>query len=874
MRVNTLRYFPDARYTDLATNTTLGTATRHDTPSKTLTIEETTGRTFKSVRLRVHFQDRFTVANEITGIRMGVKLGAAAAADTDRSFTLANTSDHCREMWDLDVTSYFQTNFGAATTQTFIASLAVSTTIASNIGGTIWFELIITYEYDNTAGSKRTRTVPVVMQSHYTYLTSGSMVEFGSSGGGGATNAPANQIPAFDTYLEEAGKTYLDMGLVMKANTGSVASDTTPSIQIDAAGAVSLGLIGQALQTTRMWMGLYNYPFGTYATNTDHSVKAQTDQVNTMNGFGAIMWVTYSYTIAGTTRVTCVAMLALEEQGGLDGKGPVRGVSPSDGVAGDAMVYEVVADIQEPGTITLKQSGVYLLVEGVIGGGPVYRCGSQGYRSGIGGTGISSHQIMRGDHSAGAWTLTRGINRLLFSCYNTLQNRITLGGFAFVVYSADVPAAGPDAATRILHFINAAQNTTPALNTIIATAGQNTPVLYTPWKMTAALMEIVGRGNSNGCAGLQQLMSEVNAGEFSDAGWVFSPYQNATAQAELSTLETFHIMTHVFHTTDQQANDRMVITAARRHTIVFPVTQGIGSLSTWLTIANTSYTVSGVLKIDGAAAPNGRTLKVWAVDADNNVEFITSTVTAGGAGAFSATVPGDTRTYFVTHHNGADNGASIAGTPGAAFDVIVRGSSLEVTSFPAVQTTSTGASFDYTSTSPVEYSVDGGGYTPSASSPIVLAGLSVAAHTITIRVAADTAQKQTFSWSVVSGGGGGDVVPPTITIISPTPGSIIGAGTPIVFRYSDETGLRRPMPMVKFLQPDDGTGIPKYKYELIHDGDNFTPDFTGVKIVITPNQVYEYSVTRKGGWNKTLEYAGGSPTLVPFGTDTGGNEPV
>lgn len=120
---------------------------------------------------------------------------------------------------------------------------------------------------------------------------------------------------------------------------------------------------------------------------------------------------------------------------------------------------------------------------------------------------------------------------------------------------------------------------------------------------------------------------------------------------------------------------------------------------------------------------------------------------------------------------------------------------------------------------------------------------------------------------------GADVTPPTITIVSPPPNSTIGPGTPLVFRYTDDQGLRRPMPMIKFRQPDDGTGIPKYKYELIHDGDTFTPDYEGTCIQLSPVQ-YEFTVTRKGGWNATLSYVGGSPTLVPFGTDTGGNEPV
>jgi len=127
-----------------------------------------------------------------------------------------------------------------------------------------------------------------------------------------------------------------------------------------------------------------------------------------------------------------------------------------------------------------------------------------------------------------------------------------------------------------------------------------------------------------------------------------------------------------------------------------------------------------------------------------------------------------------------------------------------------------------------------------------------------------------------SGGGSADSTPPTITIISPTPGTVIGPSTPLVFRYHDETGLKRPMPCIKFKQPGDPS---TYKYELIYDGVDFTPDYQGTLVVISASPpTWEFTVRRKGGWTATLSYYGvqtGDPLqLVPFGTDTGGNEPA
>lgn len=120
----------------------------------------------------------------------------------------------------------------------------------------------------------------------------------------------------------------------------------------------------------------------------------------------------------------------------------------------------------------------------------------------------------------------------------------------------------------------------------------------------------------------------------------------------------------------------------------------------------------------------------------------------------------------------------------------------------------------------------------------------------------------------------GDVTAPTIQIVSPPQDTVIGQSTEIVFRYLDESSLRRPMPCIKIKQPDDS-----FKYELIHDGDNFTPDYTGVKSVVQADPpIWEYKVRRRGGWGATVAYHGVADgdelVLVPFGTDQGGNEPA
>lgn len=117
--------------------------------------------------------------------------------------------------------------------------------------------------------------------------------------------------------------------------------------------------------------------------------------------------------------------------------------------------------------------------------------------------------------------------------------------------------------------------------------------------------------------------------------------------------------------------------------------------------------------------------------------------------------------------------------------------------------------------------------------------------------------------------GSSDSVPPTIQIVDPPAGTTIQPGQPITFRFFDNVAIRRALPMIRFTGPsgtfDDG------HYELIHDGDDFTPDYNGTRTAYPGG--WQFTVTRKGGWGAVIEHKGGSPTFVPFGTDTSGNEP-
>jgi hypothetical protein len=77
----------------------------------------------------------------------------------------------------------------------------------------------------------------------------------------------------------------------------------------------------------------------------------------------------------------------------------------------------------------------------------------------------------------------------------------------------------------------------------------------------------------------------------------------------------------------------------------------------------TPYTVAGTITINGAAAANGKNVQIFAIDSDGISELVTTVTTGGGTGAFSASVPDNTRSYFASYNNDGNYGRSALGTP-------------------------------------------------------------------------------------------------------------------------------------------------------------------------------------------------------------------
>lgn len=584
---------------DLATNTTLGTATRLVlTMPDPIPVPETGSRTFKSVVLRVSFNDRFTVNNEVTAVRLGIQLGGAAFADTDVTFTQANTADHIFDEWTLDCTAYFNANFGAGASQTCTCALAVATTIASNIGGNVTAFLEYTYAYDDTVGTTRARTVMAMIGSHSAALTAVEQ-EIGLDG---IAPPSTGQIPNLSTYIEESGVTFTKhIAIVLESTNGSLSTvDLNPEIQIDATAVQLRGVVGQALSTVQVYRDVINWDPAVYSTSTTHTLKMRDTTTTTrFHNIGGIMWITYTYNKSTSTRMMNLACVPIEQSNDTTFS---KSGGTTTNIALDEHVYFVKLDIQEPGTITMKQSGVQLRIANPAAGSNSFKvaAGSQADRTYTPITQL--HELVVHHRCDNGWTLARGENRLQFKWYTVVSAGFVMisGGLAWICYSSDVPAGGTTVGNKPLSFFTCAYVNALWVRTadIAASGGGQAPISFAApaWKLSSFFAE--GHYRIAGGASAQILLKQ-NAGEYDGIGWVQSAESRLAAQELASQWVGFdyspYVDAHWLATgkLKPQTAHRILMTTGNSFLL---------NLITRITLHNISFPVAGTVTVNGSAA--------------------------------------------------------------------------------------------------------------------------------------------------------------------------------------------------------------------------------------------------------------------------------
>jgi hypothetical protein len=576
---------------NIATNTALSTTTRWDFPFIGLTIPETTSRNFKSVILECYYRDAFTTVYNTSGWRLGITCGSNAASDVDYTPTAqGNTGDHETNCVIRDVTDYFNANFGTSASQSCQASLAISTATAANVEN-LTAKLYITYEYE-ASGSRSVKTVRIPIQSGSSPLAIVSR-ELGT---GGTSAAPANQVPALNTFLPESNKTYLSTWFEMFGNdSGAATTDFWAFYQINDQTSASRCYLEQALNTGTffhdIWLTKYtdgsgviieNYPISASAAS---AFKTYSSLAARFDAFGGLYYVTYEYDSTSASVINSVILPFDTDSSNIMG----TSASNANVVAKDFWVTEP--------NVALAQSGLLLYVQSAGGATLNIGAGSQTVRPYTLTALVNSggHSLVhRIDHNSGA-TLARGKNTISVKAYTSAATGAanTLTGYIFLNYTSNSAAGGESCHNHTTIWHNATQFTTGAAATEndILTTNQRTPSILSPdYWLNGVGYEINSRFGV--ASNLIYLFADKLTGEYNGDGWETLCSWYHTNDGELASYREIEDATDRFNIDGKRSREKMDIEVARPYRLAYS-TAALFSMKTYLTYHTNTFAVSG-----------------------------------------------------------------------------------------------------------------------------------------------------------------------------------------------------------------------------------------------------------------------------------------
>jgi hypothetical protein len=449
-RSKTVEFVYDVDTTSLAANT------KRTFTGNTIYLPENS-KVFKSVTLVVTFGDDATAASSPTNWILGIKLGAVTESTATVTDTMANTGEAWTVQYLRDVTSYFTTNW-SGTSMTWEASVQQAVSVTQNHS----IKLIITYEYDDTT-STHIKTIRIPVESTRSLMTTSYQTL------GGATAIPA----IGGSYLPEASVTVRQVWVELWGNTADVttATDWIATARVNGSATFDWWDNESALLSGRWAYGICDIT-GQDLSSARSLEVISTGITNRITWCGGMVCVTYEFSPGSSTTIYNSLLL-----GGVDSVGQIGGTA-----AGDEDVWERTIYIDEPTTITMKESGVCLFVNDSAGFTLNVAVGSQtdtAFAFTSAGQQAGQFSVVHRIDSAGAkgtagMTLARGANTYNIQFRSgTAGAGWNLSGFLILNYTSGKATAGVGvhAQSRYFHLADtAADNTLRQVNDVTTPA--------------------------------------------------------------------------------------------------------------------------------------------------------------------------------------------------------------------------------------------------------------------------------------------------------------------------------------------------------------------------------------------------------------------
>lgn len=599
---------------------------------------------FQRVWVDVSMDDIITATGgSITARTVNLQLGAAGYSSTTNTVTLNNTAENASFIITRPFTSYFTTNW-TGTSMTCDLQVLVNQSTGTTLGMVnVCAVLYITYEYDDTAATQ-IKSVWIPLNAPRTSLPN--------------TKTSHDTVPALDTYLPEASKTYRDIYIVTRANRNHAnTTDFTVTYELSALGTTTTGSYEAALSTdvyTR-----YVWDITTYiTTNTTHTFNVWASITDRYHCMQAWMVVTYEFTLSGTTSVMNCLILPSEIYA------PFGGTTASDyqRTITEFWIEETTPSIQKIAcfvnwTATGNEAGL----NARVGTGTFLAYTNTGSSTVAG----DKTMMIRNDSPTGL-SFARGRNTLSVDIYNTSGNirGNAPGCFWIVNYTSDISSNGIGSNNKtVISLFNAANTNNQQL--LVSATSFSIP--ETNYFISLAGFELKFINQDTFQAGGAAIGAERLSGE---GGLSWEPILSnpGIIDLEMGVNTKYSGSNGIFRrwTGDYDTN-RLDLETSRRYRLWQASSDASNanydSFTAFITYHSTTFTVSGTI-----SGSSGGTVDIYLLRADTG-EIVKSTSQTGN-GSYSFTWFDDTENVVVmAYESTTKKGISKIATAGTGFDI-------------------------------------------------------------------------------------------------------------------------------------------------------------------------------------------------------------
>lgn len=429
---------------DSLTNNTLTNFTQI-----TVYLPEST-KTIKKAWVEVSMNDIITATGgTLTTKTIDLRLGAAGYTSTTNSQGVSNSGENLSYFTERDFTSHFTTNW-SGTSMTCDVRLQINQSTGTTLGMVnVTCILNVTYEYDDSA-TTQLKTVWIPLNAPKTYLPS--------------SKTSHDTIPALDTYLPEASKTYRNIFIVTQGNTYQFdTTDHTVTYELSSLGTTTTGNYEAALATDRWSRYVWNIT-SYITTNTTHTFNVWASMNNRHHCMQAWLVVTYEFDASSTSSVLNSLLL------------PATNTSTHGGTTNnDYQRAKTDIYIQESGIASGKFAAYYFWTNNSNDTGLNVRLGS-GTFSGYTCTGSAVvagiKGLMNRNDSPLGISLNRGKNTLFFDVYSTSASSRGASASCFFIinYLSDKHSSGVGVHNHTVLWPLHLESTSAAANQLIVSS--------------------------------------------------------------------------------------------------------------------------------------------------------------------------------------------------------------------------------------------------------------------------------------------------------------------------------------------------------------------------------------------------------------------